>query len=110
MPTSFELRRNDEEQFYFHLVDDKGELLLMSGEYPQKEAAEKAIKAVQVGSLTANQIAAGRVAAGDAFFVIKDSSGDTLVKSVLFDSRTKFDQALHTVKDNTCIAEVQDLT
>lgn len=110
MPTTFELKTNDDNQYYFHLLDDNGELLMMSGDYPDKEAAENAIKDVQVGSLMSDQIAAGQVADGNTFFVIKDQAGDVLVKSVLFDSRMLFDNALHAVKDNTCIAEVTDLT
>ncbi len=110
MPASFELKRNDEKQFYFNFFDSNGELLLMSGEYPNKEEAEQAIKDVKVGSLVSEQIAAGKVANGNTFFVIKDSVGDVLVKSVLFDSRMIFDNALHSVKDNVCIAEINDLT
>ena len=110
MPASFALKMNDDNQFYFHLLDGKGELLMMSGDYPDKAAAEQAIKDVQVGSLMSDQIAAGQVANGETFFVIKDRSGDVLVKSILFDSRMSFDNALHAVKDNACIAEVSDQT
>ena len=110
MPAIFELKSNSDKQFYFHFLDSNGELILMSGDYPKKEAAEKAINDVKVGSLMSEQIAAGQVPDGDAFFVIKDSSGDVLAKSVLFDSRMIFDNALHTVKDNACIAEISDLT
>lgn len=110
MPATFELRKNSDDQFYFHFLDSNGELILMSGDYPNKEEAEQAIKDVKVGSLTANQIAAGKVPAGETFFVIKDTTGDILVKSVLFDSRMVFDNALHTVKDNACVADVSDLT
>lgn len=110
MPGIFELRKNADEQFYFHFVDTAGELLMMSGDYEDKAELEQAIKAVKVGSLTANQIAAGKVPAGDTFFVIKDTAGDILAKSILFDSRMLFDSALHTVKDNACVAEVNDLT
>lgn len=110
MPASFQLLQNDQQHYYFHLVDDAGELLLMSGDYDDKAEAEQAIKDVRVGSLTANQIAAGKVPAGETFFVIKDTGGDILVKSVLFDDRMRFDHALHLVKDNTCVADVKDLT
>jgi uncharacterized protein YegP (UPF0339 family) len=110
MPASFQIKKNDDDQFYFHFVDSNGELVLMSGDYPQKAEAEQAIRDVKVGSLTANQIAAGKVSDGDTFFVIKDTAGEILVKSVLFDSRMVFDNALHTVKDNACVAEVSDLT
>jgi uncharacterized protein YegP (UPF0339 family) len=109
MPASFELKSNDEGQFYFHFLDAQGELLMMSGEYPDKQQAEQAINDVKVGSLMSNQIAAGSVPDGDTFFVIKDTAGDVLVKSILFDSRMVFDNALHTVKDNACIAEITDL-
>ncbi|MGR9046766.1 MAG: YegP family protein [Gammaproteobacteria bacterium] len=110
MPAIFELKSNDDDQFYFHFLDSKGDLILMSGEFEKKEDAEQAIKDVRVGSLMSNQIAAGKVPEGDSFFVIKDTAGDILVKSVLFNSQMVFDNALHAVKDNACIAEISDLT
>lgn len=110
MPASFELKTNDDGQFYFHFLGAEGEVLMMSGEYADKQQAEQAIADVKVGSLMSNQIAAGQVPDGDSFFVIKDTAGDVLVKSVLFDSRMVFDNALHTVKDNACIADITDLT
>lgn len=110
MPATFELKSNDDGQFYFHFLDDRGELLMMSGDYPDKDQAEQAIKDVKVGSLMSEQIAAGKVPDGDIFFVIKDTTGDILVKSVLFNSRMVFDNALHAVKDNACVAEITDLT
>jgi hypothetical protein len=36
--------------------------------------------------------------------------GQILAKSVLFSSTMLFDNALHTVKDNACIAEINDMT
>lgn len=110
MTASFELNTNGDGGFYFHFLNGQGELLLMSGEYPDKQQAEQAIQDVKVGSLMSNQIAAGTVPDGDSFFVIKNSMGDILAKSVLFNSRMVFDNALHAVKDNACIAGINDLT
>jgi len=110
MPATFELKTNDSNAFYFNFLNSSGELLLISGDYEKKEEAEKAIKEVQTGSLMSEQIAAGQVQEGNTFFVIKDADGDVLVKSILFDSRMIFDNALHLVKDNACIAEINDLT
>lgn len=110
MSASFELKTNGEGQFYFHFLDGQGALLMMSGEYPDKQQAEQAISDVKVGSLMSNQIAAGTVPDGNSFFVIKDTAGDVLVKSILFEDRMNFDNALHSVKDNACIAEITDLT
>lgn len=110
MSAVFELKHNDDKQYVFNFLDSQGELLLISGEYTSKQEAEQAIKDVKLGSLMSNQIAAGKVPDGNTFFVIKDTAGDVLVKSVLFDDRMLFDNALHTVKDSVCVAEINDLT
>lgn len=109
MPAIFELKTNSESQYYFNFLNSNNELILMSGEYPQKDAAEKAISDVRVGSLMGHQIAAGEHE-GQSFFVIKDGTGNILVKSILFESQMVFDNALHSVKENACIAEIKDLT
>lgn len=110
MAATFQLKTNDDGQYYFHFLNGRGELLMMSGEYPKKETAEQAIKDVQVGSLMSEQIGASKIPTGDTFFVIKDTQGDILAKSVLFNSRMVFDNALHAVKDSACIADITDLT
>jgi uncharacterized protein YegP (UPF0339 family) len=110
MPAVFELKSNDDGQYIFHFINGKGEMLMMSGEYQDKAEAEQAIKDVKVGSLMSEQIAASRVPDGETFFVIKDGSGQILAKSILFDSRMVFDNALHAVKDSACIAEINDLS
>ena len=110
MPATFELKSNSNNLYYFHFLNSDGDLLMMSGDYPNKEEVQQAIKDVRVGSLMSNQIAAGKVPDGDSFFVIKNKSGEILVKSILFDSEMVFDNALHTVKDNACVAGINDLT
>ncbi len=110
MTVVFELKANEAREYYFHLVDAAGEILLLSSEYPEKAEAEQAIANVRVGSLMGNQIAAGKTKAGETFFVIRDGGGQIIAKSMLFNSPMLFDNALHRVKDNACVAEVSDLT
>jgi len=110
MSIVFELKANDAREYFFHLVDGAGEILLLSADYPHKAAAEKAIADVRVGSLMVNQIAAGKTKTGETFFVIKDGAGQIIAKSLLFSSPMLFDNALHNVKDNACVAELTDLT
>lgn len=110
MPSMFELKSNEEGSYFFHFLNGDGELLMMSGDYSDKAQAEQAIKDVRVGSLMSEQIAGGKVPAGDSFFVIKDGKGDIIVKSVLFNSQMVMNNALHNVRDNACIAEIKDLT
>ena len=109
MTAIFEVKANDKQEYYFNLVDGS-DILLLSAEYPEKSAVEKAIADVRVGSLMGNQIAAGKTKAGETFFVIKDGSGQIIAKSILFGSQMLFDNALHSVKDNACVAEIADLT
>lgn len=106
----FELKSNENGEYFFHFLDGTGNLLLMSGDYPEKTRAEQAIKDVRVGSLMSEQIVAGKVPEGNSFFLIKNAAGDTLVKSILFDNEMIFNNALHTVKDHACVAEITDLT
>ncbi|MBA53216.1 MAG: DUF1508 domain-containing protein [Pseudomonadales bacterium] len=106
----FKLCKNDDQLFFFEFFDKEGTRLLMSGEYESKADAAQSIKDVQVGSLMSPQIGAGKTPDGDNFFVIKDSAGQVLVKSILFDSEMVFNNALHRVKDSACIAETIDLT
>lgn len=109
MTAIFEVKANDKQAYYFHLVDGD-DILLLSAEYPEKSEVEKAIADVRVGSLMGNQIAAGKTKTGETFFVIKDGSGQIIAKSILFSSQMLFDNALHSVKDNACVAEIADLT
>ena len=107
MSAIFELKTNSDGWYQFHFVNSKGEKLLMSAEFEQQDQAEQAIKDLRVGSLMSQQIAKGGVPSGEKFFVIKDGNGQILAKSILFADEMVFDNALHSVKDGACIAEVR---
>lgn len=107
MASTFEIQQQDD-KFQFFFINGSGETLLLSAEFPSKEEAERAIQDVRVGSMMSEMIAVGSVPEGDKFFVIKNQAGDVLVKSVLFDNEMVFNNALHSVRDNACIAQVKD--
>ena len=110
MTSSFVLKQNENGEIYFNFLNKDGAVVLISGNYTDKALAQEAIKEVKVNSLMAQQLAAGKTKDGGQFFVIKGTNGDNLVKSALYQSQMVFDNALHCVKDNVCIAEVMDLT
>lgn len=110
MASNFVLKQNDNGEIYFNFLNSDGEVVLISGEYPDKALAEEAIKDLKVNSLMSQQLAAGKTKDGAQFFVIKGTNGDVLVKSALYTSQMVMDNALHCVKDNVCIAEVMDMT
>ncbi len=109
MPAVFELNASDE-AFTFQLIHSNGDLLLTGRSCADKASAEQTIKDVRVGSLMSNQIAKGKAEDGQHFFVIKNGAGEVIAKSDLIASEMAFDNILHTVKDQACIAEVVDNT
>jgi uncharacterized protein YegP (UPF0339 family) len=110
LTSGFVLKQNENGDIYFNFLNSDGEIVLISGEYPDKAMAEEAIEDLKLNSLMSQQLAAGQTKDGAQFFVIKGSNGDILVKSALYTSQMVMDNALHCVKDNVCIAEVTDLT
>lgn len=106
MPAVFEISQGENGFCQFSFIDSKGERLLMSDMYEDKALAEKAIQDVRVGSLMSQFIAKGKTPGGEMFFVVKDNSGEVIAKSVLFNDEMRFDNALHQLKDNACIAEI----
>lgn len=110
MSTRFLLTRDEEQRYFVNLVDTAGELLLIGGTYADRDEAEAAIKEIRVGTLMSNQIGASKTPKGETFFYIKNPTGQVIAKSQLFSSAMLFDNALHKVKDDTCIAELTDLT
>ena len=110
MSTRFLLTSDEGSRFFVNLVDAEGELLLIGGTYADRTEAEQAIKDIRVGTLMSNQIGASKTPKGETFFYIKNTAGQVIAKSQLFESAMLFDNALHKVKDNTCVAELSDLT
>lgn len=110
MAISFELKCKEGESFFFNGLNASGEILLASAQFASKEEAERAIQDVRVGSMMSQNIAVGDASDGGKYFAIKNMAGQILVKSILFDSELVFNNALHSVRESACIAEVNDLT
>lgn len=107
MAASFLIDSIEEGFFQFSYLNSKGERVLMSPQFETRSMVEKAIQDVRVGSLMSQQIAKGQTPEGEYFFLIKDNGGQVLAKSVLFDNEMSFDNALHNVRENACVAELK---
>lgn len=92
--------------YQFHLFSGRGEMLLTSQEFSDRETAEQAIQDVRVGSLMSQQIAKAKTPGGDFFFLVKDPGGEVIARSELFGNEMSFDNALHNFRDNACVAEI----
>ncbi|TGD73516.1 DUF1508 domain-containing protein [Mangrovimicrobium sediminis] len=106
MSAVFRVAPVEEGFFQFQLLDANGEMLLVSPEFENREFAESAIQDVRVGSLMSQNIAKAKTPQGEFFFLIKDSHGAIVAKSELFDNEMRFDNALHSVRENACVAEI----
>lgn len=105
MPSVFKVFETDN-QFAFEYLNGDGEVLLTSPAFANKEEAETAIQAVRVGSLMSQQIGKSSTPEGEHFFMISDSSGMPVARSVPFSSEMVFNNALHHVRSDACTAEI----
>lgn len=103
----FSVQRTSPETYCFELVDSENQVYLLSGDFNSVESAEACISEVKLGSLMGHQIAAGKTSNGEMFFVIKNQDGQIIAKSPLYHQQMDFDNALHQVKDNACIADIE---
>ncbi|MAD44953.1 MAG: DUF1508 domain-containing protein [Oceanospirillaceae bacterium] len=106
MPGTFRVVTENEGFFQFEYLNPKGELLMTSPAFEGKEMIDKAIQDTRVGSMMSQFIAKGQTADGGLFFMIKDSGGLPVARSILFSDEMLFNNALHTVRDDACIAAV----
>ena len=106
MSAVFKISPDEEGFFQFEFVNSKGEIILLSPAFEQKEMAEKAIQDVRVGSLMSQNIAKAKTPDGGFFFMINDQSGTAVAKSILFDNEMLFNNALHSVREDACIADI----
>ncbi len=106
MSAVFEIMAKSDGEFQFQYLNGSGQKLMTSVSFSDKVEAEQSIKDVRVGSMMSEKIAVASTPEGEKFFVIKDQAGKIVVKSILFDNELNFNNALHSVRDNACIAEV----
>lgn len=104
MTHEFQISTVADGYFQFTFVNGTGERVLSSPEFETRELVEEAVQAVRLGSLMSQQIAKGKTPEGSWFFLIKDSGGEVIAKSGLYSNEMSFDNALHNVRENACVA------
>lgn len=107
MGCRFELFNTDAGEFQFDFYNGNNEKLMESAQFETQALAEQAIQDVRVGSMMSEMIAVGDGPENTKFFVIKNREGTVLVRSMLFENELIFNNSLHSVRDNACIAEIK---
>lgn len=104
--SAFQVSTVEDGYYQFAYINSQGDSVLTSPEFETQDMVEKAIQDVRVGSLMSQQIAKGKTPEGDFFFLIRDSNGAVVAKSRLFQTEMTFDNALHNVRENACVAGI----
>lgn len=104
--SAFQVSTVEDGYFQFSYINSQGESVLTSPEFETQDRVEQAIQDVRVGSLMSQQIAKGKTPEGGFFFLIRDSQGQVVARSILFETEMTFDNALHNVRENACVAGV----
>ena len=105
MPGMFKVSQSDQ-QYIFEYLNGQGEVQLISPPFANKKETETAIQAVRVGSLMSQQIGKSSTSEGEHIFMISDSSGMPVARSVPFSDEMAFNNALHHVRSDACTAEI----
>ena len=105
--SNFHIKQNTNNACYFQFFDQNNELVLLSDYYPDKLSVKQAIQDLRLKSLMDQYFIQAETDDGEIYFMIKNSNGDVLVKSVLYTSEKMMNEALQFVKDNACRANMK---
>ena len=104
--TKFETFLGKNNEHYFRLINDKGEILLSSEGYTQKEGLLNGIESVKKNIVVPELYELKTAANGKHFFNLKAKNGQVISKSAMWDSKDLLDTYLKTMKTEVPQADV----
>lgn len=104
----FKSDKNDE--FYFHLKAGNGEIILRSEGYSAKHNCLNGIASVKNNSQEDDQYKRLTAKNGEYYFNLKAANGEVIGSSETYVSTQGRDGGIESVKRNSIIAEITDLT
>lgn len=107
--TKFETFLGKNNEHYFRLINDKGEVLLSSEGYTQKEGLLNGIESVKKNILTTDNYELKTAANGKHFFNLKAKNGQVISTSAMWDSKDLLNTWMKTMKTEVPQAEVVEL-
>ncbi|WP_339805725.1 YegP family protein [uncultured Marinobacter sp.] len=110
MSARYELFRGSNSQHYFRLKAGNGEIILQSEGYVNRAGAENGVESVRQHSPFDRFYERKTSSAGEPYFVLKASNGQTIGKSQMYSSNGARDTGIESVKANGPGAPLVDLT
>jgi uncharacterized protein YegP (UPF0339 family) len=110
MAGKFEIKKAQNDQFFFNLKAGNGEVILTSEQYKAKASAEGGIESVRKNAPTDDRYERKKSTSGQNYFVLKAANGEPLGRSEMYSSSSAMENGIESVKKNAPAAEIKDLT
>lgn len=107
MSAYFSITSNTQQQYTFYLFDNDSSLVLISENYDDQAATEKAISELKGNSLNAHFIARHEGDDGEIFFTIKNPASKLIVQSALYTSQSAMNNAIQYLSENMSTAAIK---
>lgn len=110
MGAKFEIQVAKDGEFYFHLKDDRGDILLSSEMYKAKASAQKGIASVKANVLKERHFERKSSVRAQPYYVLKAGNGEIIGQSRMFHTPEELEAGISAVKTGAPGAEVVDLS
>ncbi|MBN2274304.1 MAG: YegP family protein [Bacteroidales bacterium] len=96
----FAIKKGNNDQYYFSLKADNGQVILASQGYSSRSACRKAIKSVKNNSGHDGMFERKQSSNGKFFFNLKAANGKVIGKSEMYESEASRENGVASVKKN----------
>lgn len=109
MAGKFELKKAQNDQFYFNLIAGNGEIILTSEMYESKPAALNGIESVKTNASNDSFYERRVNNPNELYFILKAANEREIGKSEYYLSEAALDNGIESVKSNAPNAEVDEI-
>ena len=94
-------------QFYFHLADANGDIILHSERYPSRMSAERCIESVKMHSTVDQQYDRGLTQQWEHYFVLRGGNHEVIAMSQMYPTEREMEEGIVAVKRSAAVARVE---
>jgi len=106
----FQIYSSKDDQYYFRLRAENGEIILTSEGYAAKVSCENGIRSVKENAVNMARFENKTTQSGRPYFVLKAANQEIIGASETYSSENSRDIGIASVMSNAPIAPVEDLT
>jgi uncharacterized protein len=110
MAGKFQIKKSNDNQFYFNLKAGNGETILTSEMYKAKNNAENGIASVKTNAPIDSRYDKKTATNGQFYFNLKAANGEVIGTSEMYTTSSARDNGIQSVKQNAPGATIEDLT